>query len=242
MLYIWLCECAFRILTPPNCPQGTNSFISCMSSCVEVFLLGGPNHYVDFSLGSLMHLNAGVICSSYIRHIFLILQTRILRNTYAHFSSSQSGCYEFDSIPLIVLAALSVDSLSIDRTVNRTGSLFEPVGQNGRAVALRNLKRLRLGDSRIQLDEEFVNRYLTLRQVRGQRCRITSRDLLGCTQEQSSNTHLLRKLWAFPKHLKPNLDSEIDEALLVDASLLATTPPGIITEDVWVVDQACPPA
>jgi hypothetical protein len=36
------------------------------------------------------------------------------------------------------------------------------------------------------------------------------------------------------------LDSEIDEALLVDASLLATTPPGIITEEMWVVDQACP--
>ena len=72
ILYIWLCECAFRILTPPNCPQGTNSFISCMSICVDVFFLGGPNHYVDFSLRSLMHLNVGVICSSYIRHIFLI--------------------------------------------------------------------------------------------------------------------------------------------------------------------------
>jgi hypothetical protein len=38
------------------------------------------------------------------------------------------------------------------------------------------------------------------------------------------------------------LDSEIDGALLVDASLLATTPPGVITEDMWVVDQACPQA
>ena len=137
---------------------------------------------------------------------------------------------------------MSAESLGLDRTVRRTGSLLESIGHNDRAVALRNLKRLRLGDSRIQVDEEFVNRYLTLRQVRGQRCRITSRDLLGCTQEQSSNTHLMRKLWILPKHLKPNLDSEIDEALLVDASLLATTPPGVITEDVWVVDQACPQA
>ena len=52
----------------------------------------------------------------------------------------------------------------------------------------------------------------------------------------------MRKLCILPKHLKPNLDSEIDEALLVDASLLATTPLGLITEDVWVVDQACPQA
>ena len=94
----------------------------------------------------------------------IVLQARIVRSTDAHFSSSQAVCHELDSIPLIVLPAMSADSLSIDRTVNRTGSLFEPVGQNDRAVALRNLKRLRLGDSRIPVDEEFVNRYLTLRQ------------------------------------------------------------------------------
>ena len=55
---------------------------------------------VDFSLGSLMHLNAGVICSSYIRYLFLIsaIGQWVFANAEFEFASElcmQSCCAYF---------------------------------------------------------------------------------------------------------------------------------------------------
>jgi len=49
-----------------------------------------------------------------------------------------------------------------------------------RHSALRNLKRLRKADPRVQINDEFVSMYLALRKMRGEQCRITAALLLTC--------------------------------------------------------------
>ena len=64
--------------------------------------------------------------------------------------------------------------------------------------------------------------------------------LLGCEMDKSKTTCLSQKFWIVSKTRKPRLDTEIDSKFLVDPHLLQEVPPGMMLDDVWIVDQACP--
>ena len=79
----------------------------------------------------------------------------------------------------------------------RAGSALQDSSE--RTLALRNLKRMHQTDPRVQIDEEFVARYLALRAIRGHSCRITPQMLLGCEPVKSKKTSLRQKLWIVSK-------------------------------------------
>ena len=131
-----------------------------------------------------------------------------------------------------------------DHTAPRAGSeipMALPIPQSSeRAMVLRNLRRLSIADSRIRVNDEFVAKYLALRATRGPQCRISPQMLLGCEADKSKTTCLKQKFWIVSKTRKPSLDTEIDSKFLVDHQLLQEVPPGMMLDDVWIVDQACP--
>ena len=133
-------------------------------------------------------------------------------------------------------------SSAVHRTVHKAGSLSRDAVGNAdeRAAALRNLKHLQRSDPRIRLDESFVAKYLALREVRGAHGRINSKMLLNCVAQHSQRTALKRKLWILSKSRRPHLDKEIDSAWLVNPERMAELPAGLVSEQVWVVDQAYP--
>ena len=62
-----------------------------------------------------------------------------------------------------------------DQTAPRAeAELADPTGNNGFAMAIRNLKRLRKVDSNVQVNDEFVERYLAMCALRGHRTLISA--------------------------------------------------------------------
>ena len=112
--------------------------------------------------------------------------------------------------------------------------------QSERSAAIRNLKRLNKVDARVQVDDDFVSKYLALRQMRGELSRITISMLLGRDTKVVKTNKLKQQLWKIYRRRRPNLPHEIEPTLFVDPNLMEQKPPGINMEDVWVLDQACP--
>ena len=74
-----------------------------------------------------------------------------------------------------------------DYTAPRVGSALQDSSE--RTLAMRNLKRMHQTDPRVQIDEEFIARYLALRAIRGHSCRIIPQMRLGC-EPVKSKKHL----------------------------------------------------
>ena len=64
--------------------------------------------------------------------------------------------------------------------------------------------------------------------------------LLNCVAQHSQPTALKRKLCILSKSRRPHLDKEIDSGWLVNPERMAELPAGLVSEKVWVVDQAHP--
>ena len=136
-------------------------------------------------------------------------------------------------------AHLDASVHSAPRTGSGSGDVVSTVEPaDAKVAAIRNLKRLQKTDPRVIPNDDFVGRYMALRELRGQQCRISADMLLHCTPTLEKVTSLQQILWILPKSCRPTLNQEINAEFIVDPKRLETTPPGTSMDDVWVVDQA----
>ena len=127
---------------------------------------------------------------------------------------------------------------SAPRAGSDVGDVVSVEPAEAKVAAIRNLKRLQKTDPRVIPNDDFAARYMALRELRGDKCRISTEMLLSMTPTLEKTTALQQILWILPKRSRPTLDQEINAEFIVDPRRLESTPPGTSMADVWVVDQA----
>ena len=88
----------------------------------------------------------------------------------------------------------------------RVCSMMSSTDDNSeRMLPTRNLKRLNKSDPRVRVDDEFLAKYMALREMRGEHSRITAFALLATVTKQFMSMSLKQKLWILAKCRRPSL-------------------------------------